>query len=371
MRVLITGADGFVGNNLRLRLHERKDVEVRTFNRNNKIVELAQLVDGVDFIFHLAGVNRPQDQAEFTSGNSKLTDVICRVVKDKGCKARLIYASSTQAKINNQYGISKRQAELSLQSLACNKSLQVYIFRLPNIFGKWCKPNYNSAVATFCYNIARGLPVQIHDPNAIITLVYIDDVVDRFLSLFDGGDRVQDDDGFEIVPTQYTLSVGELVSQIMAFHESRESLMTGRVGAGLLRALYATYISYLPPNEFSYDLKRHVDQRGSFAEVFKTPDCGQFSYFTAYPGVTRGSHYHHTKTEKFLVVKGTALFRFRHMMTSEMYELEASSDYPKIIETIPGWTHEITNIGKEEMVVMLWANENFDSTKPDTYEYQV
>ena len=254
-----------------------------------------------------------------------------------------------------------------LQAFTARTGAVAHLFRLPNVFGKWCRPNYNSAVATFCHNIARGLPIQINDPAAPVTLVYVDDVVERFIELMDGADAAVDAEGFATVTPQYTTTVGELARLIETFRASRDTLVTERVGTGLVRALYSTYVSYLPPELFAYTVPMHGDARGVFVEMLKTPDCGQFSFFTAHPGITRGGHYHHTKTEKFLVIKGEARFKFRHMQTGETHELVTSGAKAEIVETVPGWTHDITNIGSDEMVVMLWANEVFDRAKPDTY----
>ena len=371
MKVLITGADGFVGKNLQLHLAERKDVQVLCFTRADDAAQLPGLLQDVDFVFHLAGVNRPQDPQEFVSGNVDLTQALCQAVgavaQATGRKIPIIYTSSIQAARDNPYGQSKRGAEAALQALAGGHQVPVHIFRLPNVFGKWCKPNYNSAVATFCHNIARGLPIQVNDPAAAVTLVYVDDVLERFIQLMDGADAALDADGFATVAPQYTTTVGELASRIQAFKDSRATLMTDRVGAGLVRALYATYVSYLPVDAFTYTVPQHGDPRGVFVEMLKTPDCGQFSFFTAHPGITRGGHYHHTKTEKFLVIKGQARFKFRHMQTGQTHELMTSGDKAEIVETVPGWTHDITNIGADEMVVMLWANEVFDRQRPDTY----
>jgi UDP-2-acetamido-2,6-beta-L-arabino-hexul-4-ose reductase len=367
MKVLITGADGFVGKNLQLRLRERKDVEVVTYTRADGAADLSQRLEGVDVVFHLAGVNRPQDPSEFVAGNAELTQELSWAVRNASRPMRLLLSSSTQARLDNPYGSSKRQAEQAVQALADINGTSVHVFRLPNVFGKWCKPNYNSAVATFCHNIARGLPVQINDPNANVTLVYIDDVLDRFIDLMDGADPTPNAEGFEVITPQYTVTVGELVRQITAFRESRDSLVIHRVGIGFVRALYATYVSYLPVEHFAYEVLQYGDPRGVFVEILKTPDCGQFSYFTAHPGITRGGHYHHTKTEKFLVIKGQARFRFRHMQTGQIHELETRGEKPVIVETVPGWTHDITNMGQDELVVMLWVNEIFDRTRPDTY----
>ena len=371
MKVLITGAAGFVGKNLRLALSERKDVEVVAYDSGSSVSQLPEMLQGVDFVFHLAGVNRPQDPNDFSTGNFELTQSLCEAVageiQARGRKISLILTSSIQAERDNPYGQSKRGAEQAVFGAAKLHSFPAHVFRLPNVFGKWCRPNYNSAVATFCHNIARGLPIEIRDPAAPLTLVYIDDLVARFIELLDGADASVDAGGFATVTPQYSTTVGEVADLIARFKESRKTLLIERVGTGLVRALYSTYVSYLPVEEFKYTVPRHGDPRGVFVEMLRTPDSGQFSYFTAHPGITRGGHYHHSKTEKFLVIKGQARFKFRHMQTGETYELITSGDEAEIVETVPGWTHDITNIGQDEMVVMLWANEIFDRVKPDTY----
>lgn len=371
MRVLITGANGFVGKNLQLQLAERKNVEVVGFTREDEIAQLPDLLQDVDIAFHLAGVNRPQDPAEFTAGNTDLTLALCEAVAEvataSGRRVPVVFTSSIQAALENPYGASKRAAEDALFALERQHGVPVYVFRLPNVFGKWCKPNYNSAVATFCHNVARDLPIKVNDPDATLTLVYVDDVVQRFLQLMDGSDAASYATGFAMVEPQYTTTVGEVARLIQVFKDSRQTLLTERVGTGLIRALYATYVSYLPPEAFTYTVPMHGDARGVFAEVLKTPDSGQFSFFTAHPGVTRGGHYHHSKTEKFLVIKGHARFKFCHMHTGETHELITNGEKAEIVETVPGWTHDITNIGTEEMIVMLWANEVFDRQRPDTF----
>ena len=371
MKVMITGANGFVGKNLQLHLAERKDVQVVCFTRNDDVARLPVLLQGVDFVFHLAGVNRPQDPQDFVVGNVDLTQALCQAVgavaAATGKPVPIVYTSSAQAGRDNAYGQSKRGAEDALLAVARSHQMPVHIFRLPNVFGKWCKPNYNSAVATFCHNIARGLPIQINDPAAPVTLVYVDDVIERFVQLMDGADATVDANGFATVAPQYTTTVGELARLIQVFKDSRDTLMTERVGTGLMRALYSTYVSYLPVELFAYTVPQHADPRGVFVEMLKTPDCGQFSYFTAHPGITRGGHYHHSKTEKFLVIKGQARFKFRHMQTGQTHELVTRGEKAEIVETVPGWTHDITNIGSDEMIVMLWANEVFDRNQPDTF----
>jgi UDP-2-acetamido-2,6-beta-L-arabino-hexul-4-ose reductase len=369
--ILITGANGFVGKNLQLHLSERKDIQVRCFTRANTVDELPALLNGADFVFHLAGVNRPQDPAAFVVGNAGLTQALCtalaQVATTTGRKVPVVFASSIQAAQDNAYGQSKRAAEDALFALQHEYGVPVHVFRLPNVFGKWARPNYNSAVATFCHNTARGLPITVNDPAASLTLVYVDDVVQRFIHLLDGADAALDAAGFATVAPQYSTTVGALAAQIQAFKESRNNLVTERVGTGLVRALYSTYVSYLPVEEFAYTVPQHGDARGVFVEMLKTPDCGQFSYFTAHPGITRGGHYHHSKTEKFLVIKGCARFKFRHMHTVETHTLDTSGEQAQVVETVPGWTHDITNIGSDELVVMLWANEIFDRERPDTF----
>lgn len=367
MRILVTGADGFVGRNLCQHLAERSDVTLLKFTRSDDPAALGELVAEADYIVHLAGVNRPQNPSEFEVGNVGLTADLVQAVQAAGRPVPIIYASSTQAALDNPYGQSKRKAEELIRALALEAGSDCHIFRLPNIFGKWCKPNYNSAVATFCHNVARDIPIVIHDENAALRLVYVDDVVGAFVSLIDGTARPTDQAGYPEVRPVYETTVGEVANRLRAYRESRDSLVTERVGAGFDRALYATYVSYLPTDGFSYTVPMHSDARGTFVEMLKTRDSGQFSFFTAYPGVTRGGHYHHSKTEKFLVIKGQALFRFRHMLTGELHELKTSGDQAEIVETVPGWTHDITNIGPDEMLVMLWANEIFDRDRPDTF----
>jgi len=368
MRIVITGADGFIGKNLRIRLAELGYTHVLGLTRNATPAEFQEALSSVDFVFHLAGVNRPQDPADFVNGNTLLTQDICAALGKTGRKVPIAFASSAQAGLDNPYGQSKLAAEQALQQYSTDTAAPVYIYRLNNVFGKWCRPNYNSAVATFCNNIARGLPVVVHDAASPLKLVYVDDLVDSFLGLLSvlptASGRV------ELNPV-YSTTVGEVAQTLRTFAQSRESLLSPRVGLGLVGALYSTYISYLPPQAFGYQVPVHRDPRGEFAEMLKTPDCGQFSYFTAHPGVTRGEHYHHSKTEKFLVIKGTAHFGFRHIVTQETYELVVQGGEARVVETVPGWTHNITNTGDDELIVMLWANYIFDPQKPDTIAMKV
>lgn len=364
MKVLVTGSNGFIAKNLIQFLAEKSDVEVLTFNRASTLIELENAVLAADWIVHLAGVNRPLNEQEFIEGNVSLTENIANILKKAAKKTPIILSSSIQAERDNAYGQSKLGGEQVLENLQQQQGNPVFICRLVNVFGKWSCPNYNSAVATFCFNTANDLPIQINDENAVIRLVYVDDVVESFWNLIQG--ELQVEQLFTIEP-EYQITVGELAKTLQGFKQSRETLITDRVGTGLTRALYSTYLSFLTPAQFDYSVPKYGDQRGVFVEMLKTPDAGQFSYFTAHPGITRGGHYHHSKTEKFLVIKGKALFKFKHVITEEFYELETSGDEPRIVETVPGWTHDITNIGDEEMIVMLWANEIFDREKPDTY----
>ena len=364
MKILVTGSNGFIAKNLIQFLSEKPNVEVLKFHRNSAQSELEQSVLTADWIVHLAGINRPLDEQEFVDGNVTLTQKIADILREAEKQTPIILSSSIQAERDNAYGQSKLGGEQALVELQQKQGNPVYICRLANVFGKWSRPNYNSAVATFCYNTAHDLPIQIHDENAVIRLVYVDDVVESFWNLIQG--ELQVEQLFTIEP-EYQITVGELARTLKDFKESRNTLITDRVGTGLTRALYSTYLSFLKPQQFDYSVPKYGDQRGVFVEMLKTPDAGQFSYFTAHPGITRGGHYHHTKTEKFLVIKGQALFKFKHVVTGEFYELETCGDEPRIVETVPGWTHDVTNIGDEEMVVMLWANEIFDREKPDTY----
>jgi len=363
MRVLVTGAQGFIGKNLTMHLEQDERFSVLSFTRENSLDELFSLVKQSDVVIHLAGENRPKDISAFEKVNAGLTQSLCDAICSTDRVIPLVLASSTQVGLDNPYGQSKHAAEKTVEALANKMDSPVYIYRLPGVFGKWCKPNYNSVVATFCHNIARDLPIQIHDPAVSIRLVYVDDVVEAFVrAIQQSGKGVSNP---SITP-EYSITLGELADQIKAFKNCRDSLISEQVGNGLVRALYSTYVSYLKPDQFSYSLPKYGDERGVFVEMLKTKESGQFSFFTAHPGVTRGGHYHHTKTEKFLVIKGNARFAFRHLISGETYELHTSGNEPKVVDTVPGWAHNITNVGEEEMVVMLWANEIFDRDKPDT-----
>lgn len=367
MKVLITGANGFIGKNLQLYLRENSNFSTVLFTHSDSINTLKDLLSEVDFVFHLAGVNRPSFEKEFTVGNIELTQFLCTCIKQTNRRIPILYASSTQATRSNPYGMSKLAAENSLRDFSLETKTPVYIFRLPNVFGKFSRPNYNSVVATFCYNISRNLDIQIHDESALLNLVYIDDVIQAFLSVLTTN-SLSDLPFYEVKPV-YTLTLKELADKLLRFKNSRSSLITERVGEGLDRALYSTYLSFLDPSDFQYSLTHHQDSRGVFVEMLRTRDSGQFSFFSACPGVTRGGHYHHTKTEKFFIVQGEALFRFYNVSSGDSYEIKTTESQYSIVETVPGWAHDITNIGSTTLIVLLWANEVFDPNAPDTYHY--
>ena len=361
MKILVTGANGFIGKNLCLKLSELGYHDVIKFDRTNSDSELKLALENADFIFHLAGINRPKTEKEFYIGNSGLTEKITMMLESLGRSTPILLTSSIQADKNNAYGLSKASAENAISAYQQKLNADVYIYRLPNVFGKWCQPNYNSMVATFCYNVANDLPIAINDSNAIVNLVYIDDVCEQFcLHLTQANVN-------PIVEPIYQKTVGEVAELLNKFKQSKDTLITENVGTGFTRALYSTYLSYFEPDQFAYTVPAYTDPRGTFCEMLKTSDAGQFSYFTAHPGITRGGHYHHTKNEKFLVIKGTANFRFQNILTNEKSELVVTADDHRIVETVPGWTHDVTNIGSDELIVMLWANEIFDREKPDTF----
>lgn len=366
MRFLVTGANGFIGKNLCLRLQEL-DHTVIKLCRSDTLESLADQIHTIDGVFHLAGENRPVDPAAFQQVNSGLTSQLCDLLTNSGKSTPVILASSAQAELDNHYGLSKLAAEQAVTRYATQNGAAAMIYRLPGVFGKWAKPNYNSVVATFCHNIANDQPIQISDPSKLIDLVYIDDVVDGFISemslaitnKYTGSKLLA-------ISNHYQITLGDLADQIRAFQQCRTTLISERVGTGFTRVLYASYVSYLPISKFSYDVPVYGDSRGVFVEMLKTIDSGQFSFFTAHPGITRGGHYHHTKTEKFLVIKGRARFGFRNVISNELHHIDTSGEQPQVVETVPGWTHDITNVGEDELVVMLWANEIFDRAKPDT-----
>lgn len=366
MKVVVTGSQGFIGKNLCIHLQEQQHNVLEIHRETPQTVIISYLKEA-DFIFHLAGTNRPINKKEFQIDNIDLTEFIVKNLKNLNRNVPIAFTSSTQVEIDNDYGMSKLAAEKIVQSYSASTGANFYIYRLPNVFGKWCKPNYNSFVATFCNNILKGLDITINDPKMPIKLVYIDDVCSAFLKILI--DRPQS--GFKEVPMVHDTTVGDVADILTSFKLNETELITERVGEGLRRALYSTYLSYKSPEQFHYSIPSHKDNRGVFTEMLKTMDSGQFSFFTAHPGITRGGHYHHSKNEKFLVIKGDAVFKFQNILTDERYEITVSSSNLCIVETVPGWSHDITNTGKEELIVMLWANEIFDPNKPDTVTREI
>ena len=362
MKILVTGANGFVGKNLVVKLNENGYRDIVSFSRDNDISELSGLVSDVDFVFHLAGVNRPEHEIEFAEGNTDFTQTLVEALEEAGRDIPIVFSSSIQAIGDSPYGKSKAAAEKLILDYSNVSGALAYVYQLPNVFGKWCKPNYNSVIATFCHNIAHDLPISVHDENAALSLVYIDDVCDEFIQLL----SLRQSSGYKEISVVYKTTVGAVVKLFDKFKNSRETLITEEVGTGLTRALYSTFLSYYSKDQFSYLVPGHSDPRGTFVEMLKTPTAGQFSFFTAHSGVTRGGHYHHSKNEKFLVINGKAKYRFKHILSGETYELVTDASEYRVVETVPGWTHDITNIGEQKLIVMLWANEIFDRSKPDT-----
>lgn len=365
--VLVTGSEGFLGKNLCIVLQEIADVAVIKFGRSDPWDALVDSVARADAVIHLAGENRPKDKNQYTLVNHKLTSHLCSIIeqehKKTGRHVPLVFTSSSQVGCDNRYGQSKLAAEHSIRALAGSTGNPCVIYRLPGVFGKWSRPNYNSVVATFCHNICRDIPIKINDPATPLRLVYVDDVIS---SILDAVHTPKAGLSYPEISPEYKITLQALAEQIRAFKDGRTSLLLEPVGQGLSRALYSTYVSFLPPDKFSYPIAQHPDSRGNFVEMLKTKNSGQVSFFTAKPGVTRGGHYHHTKTEKFLVIQGEALFKFRHLVTNELIQIQTRAENPEVVDTIPGWAHDITNVGGDMLIVILWANENFDRAKPDT-----
>ena len=360
--VTVTGANGFIGRNLTLRLKERS-FEVIPAVRDSEPGVLDAAIARSDAVIHLAGANRPADPAEFMRVNRDFTARVAQAIAASSRRPLVISASSVRAAGADDYGTSKRAGEEAM--LALGDAATVSVWRLPYVFGKWARPGYNSVVATFCHNLAHGLPLRIDDPAAPLTLLYIDDLIDQWVAALEHRPASS---GLVEPEGAYRTTVGGLAATLRRMAQGRAGGHVSTVGHGLERALHATYISYLPPEEFTLPLVRHDDPRGSFSEFLRTPDCGQVSVLTAHPGETRGGHYHHTKVERFLVVHGEARFRFRHVLSGETIAMTASAHHPVAVETVPGWTHDITNIGDGELVALLWASEAFDPQRPDTIE---
>lgn len=364
--VLVTGANGFIGKNLLVSLAERADIKVTGFCSADSPEALPGLVRDADFIFHLAGVNRPQNVEEFGIGNAGMTQTLISHLVEQGKATPLLIPSSIQAAQDNPYGISKRQAEDAVFAYGSKSGAAVYVYRLPNVFGKWCRPNYNSAVATFCNNIAGDLPIQVNDPSVMMKLVYIDDVVNEFIAALDG--KAQMTDLFCEVRPVHTTTLGGIVDLLHSFKESRATLAIPDMSDPFTKKLYSTYLSYLPQKSFSYSLKMNKDERGSFTEFIKTADRGQVSVNISKPGITKGEHWHHTKNEKFLVVSGQGVIRFRRVVGSEeVIEYPVSGERLEVVDIPTGYTHNISNTGDTDLVTVMWCNEIFDPAKPDTF----
>ena len=368
--VLLTGADGFIGRNLRIRLERRDDVRLICIDVENTKEELSTAAREADFIIHLAGVNRPKDVSEFESGNKGLTEDLVELLSSRDTKIPILISSSIQAVLDNPYGKSKLGAEEAIRDYAQLTGASVFIFRLPNVFGKWCRPNYNSVIATWCYNTTHNLPIQINHPTAELHLVYIDDVAEAFIAALDGK-VFPESDGFCRVNQTYKRSLAEIAGMLESFSASRDTLIMPSLDDRFTRALYATWLSYLPERQFSYPLEMKRDDRGWLAEFIKSSFFGQVFVSKTKPGITRGNHWHHTKVEKFLVISGDALIRFRKIGDEKIVEYPVSGDKLHVVDIPVGYTHSITNIGETELIALFWADEIFNPAAPDTYFLEV
>lgn len=366
MKVLVTGAKGFIGKNLIAELDRMEGVEVCPFDIDTPTEMLEIYGADCDFVFNLAGVNRPQNVEEFMEGNFGFATTLVETLKKHGNTCSIMNASSIQAALDNPYGQSKKAGEDMLLAYGKEVGANIYVYRFPNVFGKWCRPNYNSAVATFCNNIANDLPIQVNDRNTLLHLVYIDDVVAELLAAMKGQPHV-DEQGYCYVPTVHDVTLGEIVDLLYGFKESRKNLMIPDMTEdSFSKKLYSTYLSYLPKDGFSYPLKMNVDARGSFTEVVKSADRGQVSINISKPGITKGNHWHHTKNEKFLVVSGKGVIRFRKIGEEEIIEYHVSGEKLEVVDIPTGYTHSIVNEGDTDMVTLMWCNECFNPDKPDT-----
>lgn len=369
--ILITGYAGFVGKNLVAELKNQGYENLLLFERDDTPETLARYASQASFVIHLAGINRPKDPSEFYSGNAGLTEVLLAELEKAANKAPVLVTSSVQAALDNDYGKSKKQAEDAIFAHGDKLGSPVYVFRMEGVFGKWCRPNYNSVVATFCHNIARDLPIQVRDPAFELPLVYIDDVVQCILDALDG--KVQKDaEGICRIHPVHSVTLGRLAELLYSFKESRQSLAVPALAPDSFeKKLYSTYLSYLPTDAFKYPLTMHTDGRGSFTEFLRSPERGQVSVNISKPGIVKGNHWHHTKNEKFLVVKGQGLIRLRRIDSQEVLEYPVSGDKLEVVDIPVGYTHSIENVGSEDMITVMWANEAFDPDHPDTYFLKV
>ena len=381
MNILVTGAKGFVGRNLVSQLHNIQsgkaknygvfsDMQVFEYDVDSDPCELDVYCKRADFVFNLAGVNRPKDQAEFMQGNFGFASALLDTLKKYNNSCPVMISSSTQAALDNPYGESKRAGENLLFDYARETGARVLVYRFPNVFGKWCRPNYNSAVATFCNNIAHNLPIQVNDPSVMLHLVYVDDVVDELIAALSGNEHREGD--YCVVPIVHTVTLGKIVDLLYSFREMSGNLQVPDLGDPFTKKLYSTYLSYFPKDKFSYPLKMNVVSRGSFTEIIRTPDRGQFSVNISKPGITKGQHWHHTKNEKFVVVSGHGLIQLRKIGTDEVLNYEVNGDKIEVVEMIPGYTHNIINLSDtEDLVTFMWCNECFDPARPDTFFEEV
>lgn len=382
MNILVTGAKGFFGRNLVSQLHNiqfgkarnypfsGEDIKVFEYDVDSDPEELEVYCKNADFVFNLAGVNRPKDPDEFMKGNFGFASTLLDTLKKYKNTCPVMISSSIQAELDNPYGESKRAGENLLFDYSQETGAKVLVYRFPNLFGKWCRPNYNSAVATFCNNIANDLPIQVNDPSVVMHLVYIDDVVDELIAALSGWEHREGN--FCIVPTVHTITLGGIVDLLYAFKQMPQTLEVPDLSDAFTKKLYSTYLSYLPKEKVSYPLKMNVDNRGSFTEIIRTPDRGQFSVNISKPGITKGQHWHHTKNEKFVVVSGHGLIQLRKIGTDEVLNFEVSGDKIEVVEMLPGYTHNIINLSEtEDLVTFMWANEAFDPNWPDTYFEEV
>jgi len=363
MKVLITGANGFIAKNLIVSLMKMPHIEILKYYKDESMKKLETLVQKSDFVFHLAGINRPQDTQEFYTGNSSFTQNLVDMLIKMEKKIPILLSSSTQVGRDNDYAKSKEEAETIIKKYAQESAVNCFIYRLPNVFGKWSKPNYNTVIATWCHNITRDIEIQVNDKDVVLTLVYIGDVVHSFL------DRLyvsSSDKLYYEIENVYNKTLGEIEELLYKFRDSRSNLLIPNIAKGFERVLYATYLSFLPTDKFSYKLSGNEDARGTFYEILKTLDSGQLGISTTKPGITRGNHYHNTKNEKFLVIKGKALIELRDIFSKEIIQYNVDGNNLEIVEMIPGYTHNIKNTGDEEMVLLIWANENYNPDAPDT-----
>jgi UDP-2-acetamido-2,6-beta-L-arabino-hexul-4-ose reductase len=369
LKILITGSKGFIGRNLVVELKNRGYSNIMEFDIDIDQALLDDYCKEADFIFHLAGVNRPKDQSEFMKGNFGFTSTLLDKLKKHNNTCPVMISSSIQAALDNPYGKSKKAGEDLMFEYAKETGAKVLVYRFPNVFGKWCRPNYNSVVATFCHNIARDLPITVNDRNVVMNLVYIDDVVDELINALNGRENTVGK--FCEVSVVHTITLGEIVDLIYSFRESRKKLSIPNMNDEFTKKLYSTYLSYLPKDKFSYPLKTNEDYRGSFTEFIKTSDRGQVSVNITKPGITKGNHWHHTKNEKFLVVSGRGVIRFRRIDSDEVLEYYVSGNKMEVVDIPVGYTHSIQNLGDTDMITIMWANEPFNPEEPDTYYLEV